>query len=117
MKAFGFCVVAFATILFSPALSLAQTGSPNGNARITLTSGSVLTVELQQGVYSWADVDQAGAKNKRTIKFEDVQEVVLVANATSSRIVEVQELLGDLGSDEYQPVSYTHLTLPTNIDE
>lgn len=111
MKAFGFCVVAFATILFSPALSLAQTGSPNGNARITLTSGSVLTVELQQGVYSWADVDQAGAKNKRTIKFEDVQEVVLVANATSSRIVEVQELLGDLGSDEYQRREKAELAL------
>ena len=90
---------ALLALALAPALASAQTGQPI--VKLALASGSVLTAEMEQTEISWSDVDENGAKNKRSIKIEDIEQIVLVASEASKGLLKVRKLLTELGNTNY----------------
>ena len=89
-------------LLQSPILPAQAVGqSANPPIKVTLNSGSVISVQLDNDKFTWTDVNQNGDSVEREIAVADIKEVVFTDNPTTDRIAKVLQLLNELSADEY----------------
>jgi hypothetical protein len=69
--------------------------------QLTLEGGSSLIVELLDQQFEWSDILPNGAVRARTIRFADVKRLKIGSEGLSDQVLQVQQWLEDLSSDQY----------------
>jgi hypothetical protein len=88
--------------LFGWGIALSVTAPVDGDEyQISLTNGSVITAEVSRESLAWTKVLASGEMSQQSLKFSDIERLVLSDSPASEQVANIRRLLNRLAGDDY----------------
>jgi hypothetical protein len=76
--------------------------APAETIQISLRSGSLIHVDVEQTSFPWTDVNDTGETIPRDIPFAEIRHILLTEFSVNQQVSRLKRMLAELRSDDYQ---------------